>query len=49
VLLPGYHGVTPRVSVTIDLDDLKEQTGFGTTETGEDLHAATGGWPATPS
>ncbi len=40
-LLPECHGVTPRVSVTINLEDLKQLTGFGTTETGEDLSAAT--------
>ncbi len=39
--LPECHGVTPRVSITIDLTDLKRQTGYGTTETGEDLSAAT--------
>ena len=40
-LLPECHGVAPRVSVTIDLDDLKNESGFGTTETGEDLCAGT--------
>jgi hypothetical protein len=40
-LLPDSHGATPRVSVTINLDDLRDQTGYGTTETGEDLPAAT--------
>jgi hypothetical protein len=40
-LLPECHGVAPRVSVTIDLDDLKNQSGFGHTETGEDLCAGT--------
>jgi hypothetical protein len=40
-LLPESHGAMPRVSVTIDLEDLKKQTGFGTTETGEDLSAET--------
>ena len=40
-LLPECHGVAPRVSVTIDLDDLKNGSGFGTTETGEDLCAGT--------
>ncbi len=39
-LLPDCHGATPRVTVTIDLDDLREQSGFGTTETGEDLSAS---------
>jgi len=40
-LLPDCHSATPRVSVTIDLDDLRETSGFGTTETGEDLCAST--------
>ncbi len=40
-VLPECHGATPRVAVTIDLTDLKNQTGFGTTETGEDLTATT--------
>jgi hypothetical protein len=40
-LLPECHGVSPRVSVTIALDDLRSQSGFGVTETGEDLCAAT--------
>lgn len=38
-LLPESHGTTPRVSVTIDFDDLKKHSGYGTTETGEDLSA----------
>ena len=40
-LLPECHGVAPRVSVTIDLDDLKDESGYGHTETGEDLRAGT--------
>ena len=40
-LLPESHGTTPRVAVTIDLTDLKNQSGFGSTETGEDLTATT--------
>ena len=40
-LLPECHGVSPRVSVTIDLEDLTSQSGFGVTETGEDLSAGT--------
>jgi hypothetical protein len=36
-LLPTGHGAVPRVSVTIGLEDLKNQTGYGTTGTGEDL------------
>jgi hypothetical protein len=39
-LLPESHGTSPRVSVTIDYADLKAETGFGSTETGEDLYAA---------
>jgi hypothetical protein len=40
-LLPDSHGATPRLSVTINLDDLRDQAGYGTTETGEDLTATT--------
>jgi hypothetical protein len=40
-LLPECHGTTPRVSVTIDYEDLKSRTGHGTTDTGEDLSAET--------
>ena len=40
-LLPESHGATPRVTVTMDLEDLRNQTGFGATETGEELTAAT--------
>lgn len=40
-LLPDCHGATPRVSVTISYDDLRDRSGFGTTETGEDLTATT--------
>src|SRR5659263_340904 len=40
-LLPDCHGATPRVSVTIDLDDLRDTSGFGSTETGEALCAST--------
>jgi hypothetical protein len=40
-LLPECHGATPRVSVTIDLDDLRKQTAGGQTETGEQLSAST--------
>ena len=35
------HGTTPRVSVTIDLEDLINQTGHGTTDTGEDVSGET--------
>ena len=40
-LLPESHGATPRVTVTVSYQDLRDQTGYGTTETGEDLTAAT--------
>ncbi|MEO7943483.1 MAG: DUF222 domain-containing protein [Marmoricola sp.] len=40
-LLPECHGSTPRVSVTIDFEDLKRKSGYGTSETGEDLSAET--------
>jgi hypothetical protein len=39
-LLPESHGATPRVTVTMDLDDLRDQSGFGVTETGEQLSAS---------
>jgi hypothetical protein len=38
-VLPQCHGATPRVTVTIDLEDLRNQSGFGTAETGEQLSA----------
>jgi len=40
-LLPDCHGAVPRVTITMDLDDLREESGFGVTETGEDLSAST--------
>jgi hypothetical protein len=40
-LLPDCHGATQRVSVTISYDELLHRSGFGTTETGEDLTAGT--------
>lgn len=40
-LLPDTHGAPPRVTVTMDLDDLRDTAGHATTETGEDLSAAT--------
>ncbi len=40
-VLPECHGATPRVTVTVSYQDLRDQTGYGTTETGEDLSAAT--------
>ena len=39
-LLPEAHGATPRVTVTMDFTDLRDQSGYGTTETGEQLTAA---------
>ena len=40
-VLPESHGASPRVNVTINLDDLRDQTGWGTTDTGEDLSPGT--------
>ena len=40
-LLPDSHGATPRLSVTVPLEDLRTGLGFGTTDTGEDLSAGT--------
>ena len=40
-VLPESHGATPRLTLTIDLEDLKNLTGFATTETGEQLSATT--------
>ena len=37
--LPTCHGTFPRVTITMDFQDLKDEAGFGTTETGEDLSA----------
>ena len=39
-LLPEAHGAVPRLTLTMNLDDLKHQTGFGETETGEHLSAS---------
>ncbi len=39
-VLPDCHGASPRVTVTMDFEDLRKQSGFGVTETGEDLSAA---------
>ncbi len=39
-VLPECHGATPRLTLTTALEDLKAQTGFGTTETGESLSAS---------
>jgi len=40
-LLPDCHGTTPRVTVTVDYEDLRDQTRFGTTETSEEHSAST--------
>jgi len=40
-VLPECHGATPRVTVTISFEDLLRQSGYGITETGEDLTAST--------
>ena len=40
-VLPECHGAGARVTVTIGLDDLRNGTGLGTTDTGEDLSAET--------
>jgi hypothetical protein len=40
-LLPESHGAVPRLTVTMDLDELRNRSGFGTTETGEQLSATT--------
>ena len=40
-LLPDSHGASPRITVTMDLTDLRDQSGFGATETGEQLTATT--------
>jgi hypothetical protein len=37
--LPEAHGAVPRLTLTMTLDDLKHQTGFAETETGEHLTA----------
>jgi hypothetical protein len=40
-LLPDSHGATARVSVTVPLEDLRNDTGSGATDTGEDLSPGT--------
>jgi hypothetical protein len=40
-LLPDCHGAVPRVTVTMSHDDLRKRSGFGVTETGEELCAST--------
>jgi hypothetical protein len=39
-LLPDSHGATPRLTLTMDLQDLKNRAGLATTETGEQLSAS---------
>jgi hypothetical protein len=36
-VLPDSHGAVPRINIVMDLDDLREQTGAGAADTGEDL------------
>ena len=38
-VLPESHGATPRLTLTMDLDDLRDLSGLATTETGEQLSA----------
>jgi hypothetical protein len=38
-LLPEAHGATPRLTLTMDLAHLRDLSGFGVTETGEQLSA----------
>ena len=40
-LLPDQHGAAPRVSLVMDLDELRAQLGTASAETGEELSAAT--------
>lgn len=40
-LLPHSHGAVPRLTLTMSLEDLRATSGFGTTETGEQLTAST--------
>ena len=40
-LLPESHGAVPRLTLTMTLADLQQLSGFGTTETGEQLSPAT--------
>ena len=38
-VLPESHGATPRLTLTMDLDHLRDLSGLATTETGEQLSA----------
>ncbi len=40
-VLPESHGAVPRLTLTMNLEDLKNLSGFGTAETGEQLSAST--------
>ena len=40
-VLPEAHGAVPRLTLTINYEDLKNMSGLGTTETGEQLTAST--------
>ncbi len=39
-LLPTCHGHVPRITITMDVDNLRDQLGFGATTTGAELSAA---------
>jgi hypothetical protein len=39
-VLPDSHGATPRMTITMSLDALRDMSGFGATETGEQLSAS---------
>ena len=39
-LLPETHGATPRLTLTMDLEELRSLSGLATTETGEHLSAS---------
>ena len=40
-LLPESHGATPRINLVMHLDDLRRGSGFGVTDTGEELSPGT--------
>ena len=40
-LPPQSHGASPRINLVMDLADLRRDTGFGATDTGEDLSPET--------
>ena len=39
-VLPEAHGAVPRLTLTMDYDDLRSKAGFATTETGAELSAS---------